>query len=775
MKRSDINTMVRSLFVPSIDESRKYEKLIVKHYLAKVLIKNQIATTEVEILLSNPNDHAIQGDFVFPLPDTADTINIEFQIDGNPIEHEFLGKNRLKKFYSSILKEEDYQVLHEIGTSALQTEMLNISAASECKIHIKYNEFIEDVDEYFVYTHHLQSNQPVGKLELTLIVEDMYAIDTIKSSSHEVEVCKENESRASLIYQANDVTLNKDFVCSYTLIPENLIAEEQLHLAQPRLYAGVATVSSKVSYDYVPLGKSKQQAESDGIQQPTQLQRGAQRLGEVQQKLGEVQLLRRKRSLSFGLNPPNEAAYHDVFFKGHGVNPFIDTEDDNLSTFGMDADTASYSVMRRYLTDGNLPPYDAIRVEEFVNTFNYGYTPPTDETFVVHLEGAPSKFGTGKRLQLVRIGIQGHVIPDTDRKDAVLTFVIDISGSMGIENRLGYVKKALRLLVDQLRPTDKIGIVIYGTNARVVLPHTSNVNRDHILEKIDSLAPEGVTNLEEGFQIGYELAQKNYQQDCINRVMLCSDGVANAGQTASESLLKEISDYVDEGIYLTTVGFGMGNYNDQLMEELAKKGNGNYAYVDTLKEAKRIFVENLTGTLQVIAKDAKIQVEFNEDTVSRFRLIGYENRRMEHEDFRNDEADAGEIGSGHSVTALYEIKLQKGVDKGRLATVNIRHEDPDSAKVTEVKQKLRIEELKEKFEDSSTSFQFAASVAQFAEILRNSYWAKDGKLADVQRTLKEILSLLTSDTPQSKEQTDELFSLVRKARRLKDAIEDKKR
>jgi len=720
-------------------------------------------------LLSNPNDDAFEGDYVFPLPDSADTVNIEFQIDGNPIEPEFLGKNRLKKFYNNILNAEENQDLHEIGTSALRTEMLKIDSGAECKILIRYNEFIEEVDENFVYTHHLRSNQPVGHLELSLIVEDIYTIGTIESPSHEIEVCNENESRASLTYQSNDIMLDKDFVFSYTLIPENLVIEQQLHLAQPKLLAGLSeTVSSKVRYDFVSLGKSKPQAESDGIQQPTRLQRGAQRLG-------EVELLRRKSSLSFGLNTINEAAYHDVFFKGHGVNPFIDTEDDNLSTFGMDADTASYSVTRRYLNDGHLPPPEAVRVEEFVNTFDYGYVPPKEDAFTVHLEGAPSKFGTGKRLQLLRIGIQGHVIPDTDRKDAVLTFVIDVSGSMGIENRLGHVKKALRLLVDQLRPTDKIGIVVYGTNARVILPHTSNVNRQHILEKIDSLCPEGVTNLEEGFQIGYELAQKNSLQECINRVILCSDGVANSGQTASESLLKEISDYVDEGIYLTTVGFGMGNYNDQLMEELAKKGNGNYAYVDTLKEAKRIFVENLTGTLQVIAKDAKIQVKFNEDTVSRFRLLGYENRRMDHEDFRNDDADAGEIGSGHSVTALYEVKLHKSVDKGRLGTVYIRHEDPDSAKVTEVKQKLRVEELKEKFEDSSPSFQLSAAVAQFAEILRESYWAKDGSFADVQRTIKELLPKLDSDSPQSEEQTKELFSLVRKARKLKDNNEDKQK
>ena len=381
------------------------------------------------------------------------------------------------------------------------------------------------------------------------------------------------------------------------------------------------------------------------------------------------------RSSQVVLNPPNDAAYGDVFFKGAGTNPFIDTEDDAFSTFGMDVDTASYTVTRRYLRDGILPPSEAVRVEDFVNAFDYNYTPPSDEAFAVHLEGAPSKFGEGKRLQLLHIGIQGRIIPDTDRKNAILTFVIDVSGSMRMENRLGLVKRALTLLVGQLRPEDKIGIVVYGSAARVILPHTSIVNREHILTAIHALAPEGATNAEAGLRMGYKLALQNSKSDCINRVILCSDGVANVGQTGSDAILKEIRTYVEDGVTLTTVGFGMGNYNDILMEKLANNGNGSYAYVDTLSEAKRIFVENLTGTLQVIAKDAKIQVEFNPETVSRFRLLGYENRRLAHEDFRDDTVDAGEVGAGHSVTALYEIKLRENAD-GKLATVSIRHEDP---------------------------------------------------------------------------------------------------
>ena len=470
------------------------------------------------------------------------------------------------------------------------------------------------------------------------------------------------------------------------------------------------------------------------------------------------------------LNPPNGAAYDDVFFKDSGTNPFIDTEDDNFSTFGMDVDTASYTVMRRYLRDGYLPPSEAIRVEEFVNALDYNYASPTDEAFAIHLEGAPSKFGEGKRLQLLRIGIQGRVIPDTQRKDAILTFVIDVSGSMGRENRLGLVKQALILLLEQLRPSDKVGIVVYGSNARIVLPHTSIVNREHILTAIRALTPEGATNAEAGLQMAYKLATQNATPGYINRVILCSDGVANVGQTAPDAILKEIRTYVKEGVTLTTVGFGMGNYNDVLMEQLANNGNGNYAYVDTLGEAKRIFVENLTGTLQVIAKDAKIQVEFNPETVSRFRLLGYENRRLAHEDFRDDTVDAGEVGAGHSVTALYEIKLHENA-VGKLATVSIRHEDPDAGHVTEVNESISTDALKGTFEETTPMFQLAASVAEFAEILRGSFWAQKGSLEDVHQTLEGILPHLEAKTHEHDLRNEELLSLVRKARRFKEEKE----
>lgn len=444
------------------------------------------------------------------------------------------------------------------------------------------------------------------------------------------------------------------------------------------------------------------------------------------------------------LKPPNAAAYPDMYFKSSGVNPFLDTEDEHLSTFAMDVDTASYSVTRSYLTEGHLPPSEAVRVEEFVNAFKYDYTAPTDGAFAIHLEGAPSKFADSKRTHLLRIGLQGRVISDEDRKDATLTFVVDVSGSMERENRLGLVKRSLRLLVDQLRPTDKVGIVVYGSQGRLVLPHTGVNRRTEILSAIDSLYPDGSTNAEEGLRIGYDLAWRNSEIDHINRVILCSDGVANVGQTGPEEILKEIRAHVKRGITLSTVGFGMGNYNDILMEKLANAGNGNYAYVDTLSEARRIFVEDLTGTLQVIAKDAKIQVDFNPEVVSRFRLLGYENRHLENHQFRDDTVDAGEVGSGHCVTALYEVKLHEGAS-GKIATASIRYADPDSRQVTEIGEDIFSSDMHETFETASAPFRLTAAVAEFAEILRESYWAKDGSLEEVRRVVKGVFPELDNE------------------------------
>ncbi len=452
-----------------------------------------------------------------------------------------------------------------------------------------------------------------------------------------------------------------------------------------------------------------------------------------------------------------------MFFESYGVNPFIDTEDDNLSTFAVDVDTGSYTVSRKYIFDGYLPPKEAVRLEEFVNYFDYGYKPPKRGDFAVYLEGAESRFG-GERYKLLRVGIKGREIDPEDRKPARLIFVIDVSGSMDREDRLGLVKKSLRLLLGKLDKGDRVGIVIYGGQGEILLEPTGIEDRDKISSAIESLGPGGATNAEQGLLLAYEMAAENFEPEATNRIILCSDGVANVGNTGAEKILERIERFADRGVFLTTVGFGMGNYNDELMEKLADKGDGQYAYVDTLAEARRVSVENLTGMLQVIGRDVKVQVDFNPEVVGRYRLLGYENRDVADEDFRDDTVDAGEIGAGHRVTALYEIKLHKGVKKGRAATVRLRWLGPDGGGATETEESIEATEMEGAFEEGSASFRLAAAAAEFAEILRESYWAKGAELGPVFDELQELPREVRSTA-----EVAELIDLVSKAKKIKAA------
>jgi Ca-activated chloride channel family protein len=461
------------------------------------------------------------------------------------------------------------------------------------------------------------------------------------------------------------------------------------------------------------------------------------------------------------LAAPNEEPYVDNFFENYGVNPFIDTEDDHLSTFAIDVDTGSYTIARRYVSDGNLPDKDSVRVEEFVNYFDQGYKlPPEGQAFAIHIDGGPTPFTETEKYQVVRIGIQGYAVSPEDRQDVSLTFVIDVSGSMDMENRLGLVKDALELLVDQLRPTDQVAIVVYGTDARAVLEPTSGAEKQVIMDAIYALEPEGSTNAEAGLQLGYSLALNAFNPEGINRVILCSDGVANVGSTGAGSIWETIKARASEGITLTTVGFGMGNYNDVLMEQLADNGDGFYAYVDTLQEAERLFVQNLVSTLQVIAMDAKIQVDFNPEVVSRYRLVGFENRAIADEEFRDDSVDAGEIGAGHSVTALYEVKFFDQA-QGKIATVYMRWEDPHSHEVVEINQDIFTEDLAASFHESNPYFQWAVVVAEYAEILRESYWAQESTLGAVLEEAQRLTAYFLDDLDRS-----EFVSLVSQASQI---------
>ncbi len=461
------------------------------------------------------------------------------------------------------------------------------------------------------------------------------------------------------------------------------------------------------------------------------------------------------------LGPPNGAAFDNTFFKDYGVNPFIATEDLRFSTFGLDVDTASYTISRSYIREGRLPPPEAVRVEEFVNYFKPDY-PGAEEGLQVYIDGARSQFGEDNK-HLLRVGVSARDISLEERRPVALTFVIDVSGSMGRENRLGLAKRSLTKLVDQLTDDDRVAIVVYGTNARVVLEPTSD-HRD-ILRAIDRLRPEGATNAEAGISLGYQLASDNFRQRRNNRVVLISDGVANVGNTAYDKILRHIEDEREDGITLTVIGVGMGNYNDILMEQLADNGDGNYFYVDNDREARRLFTTDLVGLLEPVAMDAKIQVEFNPRVVDRYRLIGYENRALDQEDFRDNSVDAGEIGAGHRVTALYEIRVKDGATGG-VATVSVRYEDPETAVIHEKSTEVRVFDIDRRFENASASFRFVASVAEFAEIMRESFWAEGGSLDDVLDEAR--LAVRDMEDTWETDREDEFVSLVRSAIRLSD-------
>jgi Ca-activated chloride channel family protein len=466
-----------------------------------------------------------------------------------------------------------------------------------------------------------------------------------------------------------------------------------------------------------------------------------------------------------GTAEPNDEPYGDMFFRTYGTNPFIDTEDDPLSTFGLDVDTGSYTVARRYLEEGHLPPPEAIRVEEFINYFDYGDRAPKEEDFAISSEGAPSIYGQGPRYYLLRFNLRARVVEASERPPANLTFVVDVSGSMDRENRLGLVKRALFLLLDHLGSEDRVALVVYGSQGRVLLEPTGS--REEVRRALELLVAEGSTNAEEGLVLGYQMAARTFREGAINRVILCSDGVANVGRTGAGSILGRIEREAARGIELTTLGFGMGNYNDVLMEQLADRGNGHYAYIDTLEEARRVLVEHLTGTLQTVASDAKVQVEFRPGVVARYRLLGYENRDIADERFRDDTVDAGEIGAGHSVTALYEIKLQPNVRKrAELAALHLRYRSRETGQVVEISRVVRLADLVDSWEESSAGLRLVTLVAEFGEILKGSYWAREGSLEEVFRRAQQLLPAFPGDTEMA-----DFVSLVGRAAKLQGTSE----
>ncbi|KQC29268.1 VWA domain-containing protein [Flagellimonas eckloniae] len=414
-----------------------------------------------------------------------------------------------------------------------------------------------------------------------------------------------------------------------------------------------------------------------------------------------------------------------------------------LSTFSVDVDKASYSNVRRMINNGQQIPVDAVKVEEMINYFNYDYPQPTEHPFSINTEVVQTPWNMNTKL--VRIGLQGKSYTDEELPPSNLTFLIDVSGSMGSANKLPLLKSAFKLLVNQLREKDKVAIVVYAGAAGEVLKPTRGNKKEEIINALENLESGGSTAGGAGIELAYKLAQKNFIKNGNNRVILATDGDFNVGPSSDKAMVELIEEKRKTGVFLSVLGFGMGNYKDSKMEKLADKGNGNHAYIDTMQEAQKVFGQEFGGTLYTIAKDVKIQVEFNPQAVKGYRLIGYENRLLDDEDFIDDTKDAGELGSGHTVTALYEV-IPSGVDSPYLKevhnlkysdtiikgnpdeflTVKFRYKKPDGSVSTEINQVLENE-----METISPDFSFAASVALFGLHLRKSQYINTTTLNDV--------------------------------------------
>ena len=421
-------------------------------------------------------------------------------------------------------------------------------------------------------------------------------------------------------------------------------------------------------------------------------------------------------------------------------NPFVRVSDSPLSTFSIDVDTASYSNVRRFINEGQLPPKDAVRLEEMINYFTYDYPQPTGKTpFSVSTEISEAPWNPAHRL--VQIGLQGKGISTENLPASNLVFLIDVSGSMADPNKLPLLKSSLRLLVNELRAQDRASIVVYAGNAGLALPSTPGNQKNNILNAIDKLEAGGSTAGGAGIQLAYKIAKENLIKSGNNRVILATDGDFNVGISSDAELVRLIEKEREQGIFLTVLGVGMGNLQDTKMEQLADKGNGNYAYIDSLLEAKKVLVKEMGGTLLTIAKDVKMQVEFNPAKVQAYRLVGYENRRLQNQDFNDDKKDAGELGAGHSVTALYEIipagvksdtplpkvdplKYQQNQanDNGsnELIQVKLRYKEPNQS--TSQLLAVLVVDRGQKLENASTNLKFSAAVAAFGMVLRDSQY-----------------------------------------------------
>jgi len=439
-------------------------------------------------------------------------------------------------------------------------------------------------------------------------------------------------------------------------------------------------------------------------------------------------------------------------------NQFENTKNSPLSTFSIDVDNASYTNIRRFINNGQKVPKDAVRVEEMINFFKYDYPQPKGENpFSISTEYSIAPWNS--KHKILKIGLQGKNIPSEKLPASNLVFLIDVSGSMNSENKLPLLKSSMKILVDQLRDEDKVAIVVYAGAAGMVLPATSGSNKKQIIDALENLSAGGSTAGGAGIELAYKIAQENFIKNGNNRVILATDGDFNVGSSSNSNMQTLIEEKRKSGVFLTCLGYGMGNYKDSKMEILANKGNGNYAYIDNMQEANRFLGKEFKGSMFAIAKDVKIQIEFNPKHVQSYRLIGYENRKLRDEDFTNDAIDAGELGSGHTVTALYEIipvgvksefastipdlkytktTVTKNDYSDELATIKFRYKKPDGEKSIEMVQ--TIENKSVDTENASADFKFSTSVAWFGLKLRESKLISNTSSSDIKKLSKQGIS-----------------------------------
>ncbi len=461
-------------------------------------------------------------------------------------------------------------------------------------------------------------------------------------------------------------------------------------------------------------------------------------------------------------------------------NKFLTVKQEPLSTFSIDVDRAAYSNVRRFIEGGKLPPKGAVRIEEMINYFDYHYaSPASNEPFALYTETASCPWNETHKI--VHIGLQGKKMPTVDLPPSNLVFLIDVSGSMDEPNKLPLVQRSMKLLTDQLREQDNVAIVVYAGSAGLVLPSTSGGDKGKIEEAINNLRAGGSTAGGEGVQLAYNIAEQNKKRDGNNRIILATDGDFNIGASSDDELVSLIEKERQRGIYLSVLGFGTGNYKDNKMQQLADKGNGNHNYIDDISEARKVLVNEFGGTLFTIAKDVKLQVEFNSSLVSAYRLIGYENRALASEDFNDDKKDAGELGSGHTVTALYEIipagvkdamvgnvdelkyqsVVQNNGNSHELMTIKLRYKKPGSE--TSQLMVYPVADENKHWKEASDNFKLSASVAEFGLLLRESSFKQNSSFTQALLLAKEAVA------DDNNEYRREYMKLVKDAASLKDA------